>query len=81
MNIYHIWARLKPGVDDLDFVESVHKYLRALSSEGKLEKYRIMRRKLGLGGADLLDFHIMVEFNNLAQFDLTFAEVAARTGP
>lgn len=81
MNIYHIWARLKPGVNDLDFVEAVHKYLRALSSEGKLENYRLTRRKLGLGGADLLDFHIMVEFKDLAQFDQTFAEVATRTEP
>jgi len=81
MNIYHIWARLKPGVNDLEFVESVHKYLRALSSEGKLENYRVMRRKLGLGSAELLDFHIMIEFSNLTQFDQTFAEVATRSEP
>ena len=81
MNIYHIWARLKPGIKDLDFVEAVHQYLGALATAGKLEQYRITRRKLGLGGADLLDFHIMVEFTNLAQFDQTFAEVATRAEP
>ena len=81
MNIYHIWARLKPGVNDLDFVESVQQFLGGLSGEGKLEDYRITRRKLGLGGAELLDFHIMVEFRDLAQFDQTFAEVAARNEP
>ena len=81
MNIYHIWARLKPGVNDLDFVESVQQYLGALAAADKLENYRITRRKLGLGGADLLDFHIMVEFTDLAQFDRTFNEVAMRTEP
>ena len=81
MNIYHIWARLKPGVNDLEFVAAVKQYLGALASAGKLESFRITRRKLGLGGADLLDFHIMVEFTDLAQFDSTFGEVAARKEP
>ena len=81
MNIYHIWARLKTGVNDLEFVEAVQNYLGALAADGKLEHYRITRRKLGLGGADLLDFHIMVEFTDLAQFDQTFAEVATRAEP
>ena len=81
MNIYHIWARLKPGVNDLSFVESVHQFLQPLAAAGKLENYRITRRKLGLGPADLLDFHIMVEFRDLAQFDLTFGVIAARKDP
>lgn len=81
MNIYHIWARLKSGTNDLDFVEAVHQYLGTLKSSGKLEHYRITRRKLGLGTADLLDFHIMVEFSSLDQFDQAFGAVAARTEP
>ena len=81
MNIYHIWTRLKPGVNDLEFTEAVNRYLGALATEGKLEKFRITRRKLGLGMAELLDFHIMVEFRDLAQFDQTFGEVAKRNEP
>lgn len=81
MNIYHIWAKLKPGINDLDFVDSVDQYLDALSKLGNLETYRITRRKLGLGIEELLDFHIMVEFKDLEQFDQTFGEVAARKEP
>ena len=81
MNIYDICARLKSGVNDMNFVESIHQYLKPLAAAGKLENYRITRRKLGLGGADLLDFHIMVEFRDLAQFDQTFSEIAMRKEP
>jgi hypothetical protein len=81
MNIYHIWARLKPGVSDLEFVEAVRQFFEPMAKAGKLEKYRITRRKLGLGAADLLDFHIMVEFKDLAQFDQTFGEIATRREP
>ena len=81
MNIYHIWAQLKTGVSDMEFVNSVHKYLGPLQDEGHLETYRITRRKLGLGMEELLDFHIMVEFRDLAQFDQTFGMVAARNEP
>ena len=81
MNIYHIWARLKPGVNDLAFVEAVHQYLGPLAAAGKLEHYRVTRRKLGLGPADLLDFHITVEFLDLAQLDQVFGDVATRSEP
>ena len=81
MNIYHIWARLKPGVNDLDFTDAIGKFFAPLAAAGKLEHYRITRRKLGLGPPDLLDFHIMVEFRDLAQFDQTFGEVATRAEP
>ena len=81
MNIYHIWVRLKPGVNDMNFVESIHHFFKPLAAAGKLENYRITRRKLGLGPADLLDFHIMVEFRDMTQFDQTFAEIATRKDP
>ena len=81
MNVYHIWARLKPGVNDMEFVGAVEKYLGSLEDTGKLESYRIMRRKLGLGFEGLLEFHIMVEFRDMQQFDQTFGDVAARTEP
>lgn len=81
MNIYHIWAKLKPGTNDLEFVNAVEKYLGALSADGKLESFRITRKMLGLGFEGLLEFHITVEFKNLQQFDQTFGEVASRTEP
>ena len=81
MNIYHIWAGLKPGVSDLEFVAAVHAFLGRLQHDGQLESFRITRRKLGLGMEELLDFHIMAEFRDLHQFDQTFGTVAARNEP
>ena len=40
-----------------------------------------MRRKLGLSGADLPEFHIMLEFEGLAQLDGAFNHVASRAEP
>ena len=81
MNIYHIWASLKDGVNDLEFVAAVKDFLGRLQQDGQLESFRITRRKLGLGLEELLEFHIMVEFRDLAQFDQTFGMVAARDEP
>ena len=81
MDIYHSWFNLKPGVKDLDVVERAERYFEHLKSEGLLAGYRIMRRKLGLSAADLPEFHVMLEFEGLAQFDTLFARVAARSEP
>lgn len=81
MNIYHIFANLKTGVNDLDFVEAVKKYLSHLHADGLLESHRITRRKLGLGPKDLFEFHIMVEFRTMEQFDKAFGAVATRSEP
>lgn len=81
MDIYHIWCNLKSGVSDLDFAARVRRYLDHLKSQNQLVAYRITRRKLGLGPADLPEFHIQLEFNDLAQLDQAFTAVAARRDP
>lgn len=81
MDIYHIWCNLKPGVSDLEFVHNARAYLEHLREQGKLERYRITRCKLGLRPATLTDFHLMLEFENLTQLDSAFATVATRTDP
>jgi hypothetical protein len=81
MNIYHIYANLKSGVNDLEFADAVKKYLGHLQHDGLLESFRITRRKLGLGPKDLLEFHILVEFKTMDQFDRTFGTVATRSEP
>ena len=81
MDIYHAWCNLKPGVRDLDFVASAESYFEHLKAEGRLVRYRIMRRKLGLSGPALPEFHIMLEFEGLAQLDELFGQVASRTEP
>lgn len=79
MDIYHIWCDLKPGVKDTDFTDAAKTYLDALSNAGYLARWRITRRKLGLGGPG--DFHLMLEFDNLDKLDKAFNKVAKRSGP
>ena len=81
MDIYHTWCNLKPGVGDIEFTERAVAYFEHLKGRGLLADYRIMRRKLGLSGAGLPEFHIMLEFTGLAALDELFNLVAARTDP
>ncbi len=80
MDIYHIWCDLKQGTSDVEFCQRVDAYLGKLKAAGAVEGYRITRRKLGLGPADLGDFHVMLEFNDLAQLDAAFRQAATRAG-
>lgn len=79
MDIYHIWCDLKPGVKDTEFTDAANTYLENLSDAGYLTTFRIMRRKLGLGGP--ADFHLMLEFENLDSLDKAFHKVATRSDP
>ena len=81
MNIYHIWCDLKEGVSDLEFSDAVQSYLGLLEEDGVLESYRVTRRKLGLGHPALGEFHIQLEFTDMAQLDEAFSSVARRTDP
>ena len=81
MDIYHIWCNLKDGVRDLEFVERAEGYFAHLKEQKVLAGHRIMRRKLGLGPKHLHEFHIMLEFADLAHLDRAFSHVASRTAP
>ncbi len=81
MDLYHIWFNLKPGTRDTEFADRVHAYLGRLRDDGAIGDYRLTRRKLGLGPSHLPEFHIIVEFEGLAQIDEAFSAVAARTQP
>ena len=81
MDIYHIWCDLREGVDDLEFAEAVAAYLGVLEEDGVLERFRVTRRKLGLGHPALGEFHLQLEFTDLAQLDEAFSSVARRTDP
>ena len=80
MDIYHIWCNLKAGQSDLEFVEHLTKYFEHLKAKPSLKSYRITRKKLGLAPSDLLEFHIMLDFENLADIDAAFNHVATRSG-
>jgi hypothetical protein len=81
MDIYHIWCDLKAGISDIEFTEAAAKYLNSLVESNSLASYRITRRKLGLGLAEIGEFHLMLEYNDLAQLDKSFASVASRADP
>ena len=81
MDIYHIWCNLKEGVSDTSFSNAVTSYLDDLVTREKLTRWRLTRRKLGLGYPGLGDFHLMLEFENLAQLDEAFGTVATRSEP
>lgn len=81
MDIYHVWCDLKPGVRDADFVQDVRQYLDTLKSNQQLIGYRITRAKLGLKPPQLRDFHITLDFQDLAQLQTAFDKAASRADP
>lgn len=81
MDLYHIWCNLKPGVADMEFVDSLRGYLDHLKEAQHLRSYRITRCKLGFRPPHLREFHIMLEFDDLAQMQRAFDRVSARTDP
>ncbi|MBX3111079.1 MAG: hypothetical protein KF857_03645 [Fimbriimonadaceae bacterium] len=80
MDCYEIWVDLAPGVKDLEFVDALRAYLGAFQADGRLESFRIRRRKLGFGPEGLGEFCITIEFKDLAQLDTAFNQAATRSG-
>lgn len=81
MDVYQISCDLKPGVRDTTFVEALNGYLGALKSSGKIEGWRLLRRKLGLGMPGLGEFQILIETRDLAQLDAAFVAASTRNAP
>lgn len=81
MDIYDIWADLKPGVRDTEFADAIGAWLGMLQREGKIEGWRLMRRKLGFGFEPLGEFHVQIETRDLAQLDEAFKAAASRAEP
>lgn len=80
MNHYHVWCNLKDSRDDLRFAAAVREYLDELGAAGRLAGWSLARRKLGLGPAELGEFHLVLDFPTLADLDATFGAVARRHG-
>lgn len=81
MDVYHVWCELSEGVCDVAFADAVHDYLGRLASDGVIAGYRLTRRKLGLGHPNLPEWHITVDFADMAQMDAAFARVSSRSAP
>ena len=80
-DIYHIWADKKKGISDLDFANNMRKFLQHLVNEGKMNSFRITRMKLGFRSIqDLPEWHMMMEFDNMAQLEEAFNRVVPRKG-
>ena len=80
MDLYHTWFDVRPGVKDLELSRDLDRYLTHLADEGLIASYRLTRRKLGLSSADLPEFHVVIETEDLGQLDRAFGLVARRTG-
>lgn len=78
MDLYEIWVDLAPGVRDREFVEAIRGWLEFLQERGEIEGYRLTRRKFGFGPAGLGEWHVSIEFKNLAQADEAFYTAASR---
>jgi len=69
VNIYNIWADVKEGISVEEFIKKMTLYLDRLVELNLLQKYRIMRMKLGFRSLDIPEFHIMMEFKSMADMD------------
>ena len=81
MDLYTIWANKQGDITDLEWVTGMKSFFDHLKSEGKLESYRITRCKMGFRSiASMPEWHIMMEFNDMAQLDAAFKRVAPLEG-
>ena len=81
MDIYHIWADKEGDISDADWVTNMRGFLDHLISESKMVSYRITRCKMGFRSIqDLPEWHIMMEFTDMAQLELAFKRVAPLEG-
>ena len=81
MDIYNAWFDLRPGVSDTEFSDRLAAYMDHLKADGLMQGWRLTRRKLGLSGAPVGEFHLMMEFSGLAQLDQAFGPVGSRREP
>jgi hypothetical protein len=79
VDVYEIEVDLRPGVRDTELVAALDAYLGRLATDGRIEGWRLLRRKLGLGSGR--EFKILVETRDLAQLDEAFRAVSTRSEP
>ena len=81
LDIYHIWADKADGITVADWITNMRRFLDKLVDDDTMVSYRITRMKLGFRSIDALpEWHIMMEFNDLAQLDKAFKLVAPLDG-
>ena len=80
MDIYHIWCDKSSDLSDSEWINNMRSFLDHLVTEGRMVSYRITRCKMGFRSLDIPEWHIMMEFNNMAQMDSAFSRVAPLEG-
>jgi hypothetical protein len=80
MDIYHIWADKSGDITDTVWVNNMRGFLDHLVSENKMVSYRITRCKMGFRSMDIPEWHIMMEFTDMAQMEKAFQRVAPLSG-
>jgi hypothetical protein len=78
---YLIWCDLKDTTQDLTFCQNVERYLGHLREEGRIESYRLTRRKLGFGPPGLGEFCIAIDTHDMGQLEKAFEAAARREAP
>jgi hypothetical protein len=79
MDVYEIAVDLRPGVRDRELVAALETYLGGLVEAGRIDSWRLLRRKLGLGQGQ--EFKVLIETRDLAQLDEAFRAVSTRDDP
>jgi hypothetical protein len=81
MDIYTIWANKEGDISDIDWVNNMKKFFDHLVGEGKMVSYRITRCKMGFRSiADMPEWMILMEFNDMAQMESAFQRVVPQSG-
>ena len=81
MDIYTIWANKEGDISDLDWVNNMKKFFDHLVAEDKMVSYRITRCKMGFRSiADMPEWMVLMEFNNMAQMESAFQRVVPQQG-
>ena len=80
MDLYQAWFNLKEGVDDYEFAQHFRAYMERLKADGLIIRWRLARRKLGLGPGHMPEFQAVIETEGLAQLDEAFRVVSRRSG-
>lgn len=80
-DLYTIWADKQGDIPDSEWVRGMKSFFDQLVAENKMLSYRITRCKMGFRSiADLPEWFIIMEFENMAQMDEAFKRVAPLEG-
>ena len=77
---YHIWFDTHPGTQDLDLADAMEAFLSHMQADGTIVDWHLERRTLGLCSADLGEWHVDIQVNDLAQLQAAFDTITPRRG-